>query len=128
MNCLLDTNAFIWWHTDQPVFSSPATQALHNRDNALFLSVVSIWEIAIKMKLGKFSLIANLMDAVEKEARVNGLRILPIHANHAIGTYDLPLHHKDPFDRLLIAQAQAERMTIITADSVFVRYGVKIVW
>lgn len=128
MNYLLDSNAFLWWHLDRSRLSPRALNAILNQDNTLTLSVASVWEMAIKVKLGKLQLYGSLNDAVEAQTRVNRIQLLPVSVVHALKTQDLPLHHKDPFDRLLIAQAQAEKMIIITADQAIVRYDVKVVW
>ena len=128
MNYLLDSNAFLWWHLDRSRLSPRALSAIVNQDNTLTLSVASVWEMAIKVKLGKLQLHGSLNDAVEAQTRVNRIQLLPVSVVHALKTQDLPLHHKDPFDRLLVAQAQAEKMIIITADQAIVRYDVKVVW
>jgi PIN domain nuclease of toxin-antitoxin system len=128
MNCLLDSHAFLWWHLDQSRLSPRALSAIIDPNNTLTLSVASVWELAIKIKLGKLQGVGSLNAAIEAQTRVNKMQLLPVSVVHALKTQDLPLHHNDPFDRLLIAQAQAERMTVISADVVFTRYDLKLVW
>jgi PIN domain nuclease of toxin-antitoxin system len=84
--------------------------------------------MAIKAKLGKLHVFGSLNDAIESQMRINQIHLLPVSVVHALKTQDLPLHHKDPFDRLLIAQAQTERMVLITADQTIARYDVNIIW
>jgi PIN domain nuclease of toxin-antitoxin system len=128
MNCLLDSNAFLWWHVDRSRLSARALNAILDQSNTLALSVASVWEMAIKAKLGKLHVFGSLNDAIESQMRINQIHLLPVSVVHALKTQDLPLHHKDPFDRLLIAQAQTERMVLITADQTIARYDVKIIW
>jgi PIN domain nuclease of toxin-antitoxin system len=94
----------------------------------IYLSAVSSWEIAIKAKVGKFELPEPPGPYVRTRTAVQGIHSLPITQGHCLGVYDLPLHHGDPFDRLLIAQAIAEDMTILTSDRTFKKYDVELVW
>lgn len=128
MNCLLDSHAFLWWHLDQSRLSPRALNAIVDPNNTLTLSVASVWELAIKIKLGKLQVVGSLSAAIEAQTRVNKVQLLPVSVVHVLKTQDLPLHHNDPFDRLLIAQAQAEQMTVISADAIFTRYDLKLVW
>jgi PIN domain nuclease of toxin-antitoxin system len=128
MNCLLDTSTFIWWLADQSNLSKPALEAMLDSRNSLVLSAASVWEMAIKIKLGKLILTTELDGIIETQARVNGLRLLPIAVTHALGTLNLPVYHRDPFDRLLVAQAQAEGMLLITSDTRIAKYDVGILW
>jgi PIN domain nuclease of toxin-antitoxin system len=96
--------------------------------NTLLLSVGSTWEMQIKIQLGKLKLSLSLAELVESQQRVNNFAILPITLEHILGLEELPLHHKDPFDRLLIAQAKIEGATLITRDPIFANYAVKVVW
>ncbi len=100
---------------------------IENPDNDLFVSIVSIWELAIKVKLGKLHLPCPVQGIADK-LRDRGVNLIPIYEKHAIFAGFLPLHHRDPFDRMLIAQAQLERLTLVTCDSVFDQYGVKKIW
>ena len=128
MNLLLDTHAFIWWLTDQSRLSARSLQALMNNDNTVTLSVASIWEMTIKLKIGKLSVVGDLKDIVQQQVQVNRIQLLAISSVHALKTLDLPLHHRDPFDRMLIAQALSEEMTLITTDASMTAYGVNVWW
>ncbi len=123
MRLLLDTHVFIWWDSD-PVRLPPETRALlSDPENALVLSVASLWEMQIKQQLGKLHLRLPLADLVSEQQSVNGLCLLAVEARHVYALSSLPLHHKDPFDRLLISQATVEGATLITADEAFAAYG-----
>lgn len=128
MNCLLDTSTFIWWLTDQSKLSARALGVLLDSSNSLVLSAASAWEMAIKIKLGKLTMTGDLGDVIESQTRVNGLQLLPIAVTHTLGTLSLPMHHRDPFDRLLVAQARAENMALVTSDARIAKYGVELVW
>jgi PIN domain nuclease of toxin-antitoxin system len=121
---LLDTHAVLWWLADDPALSSPARDALADPTNEPFVSAVSIWEIAIKRSLGKLTAPDDLPDRIAEQ----GFSWLPVDIAHAWQVRDLPAHHGDPFDRLLIAQALTERLPIITADARFNDYGVEVRW
>lgn len=122
MNLLLDTHIFLWW--DGPFhLLSPQTRTLcSDPNNVLFLSMASLWEMQIKVQLGKMSFQHSLSKTIQDQQQNNGLRILPITLQHVYALDTLPLHHKDPFDRLIIAQAQAENMTLLSADAIFKQY------
>ncbi|MDQ3799733.1 MAG: type II toxin-antitoxin system VapC family toxin [Acidobacteriota bacterium] len=128
MNLLLDSHAFIWAYDQQHRLSQPALQAMSNTANALFLSVASVWEIQIKIMIGKFKLQDSLTDVIAEQQQINGLQILPIELSHALYLENLPLYHKDPFDRLLISQAIVENMTLVSADANFAKYQVNLLW
>ena len=128
MNLLLDTHAFIWLDDERQKLSSAAAQACSDSANALWLSAVSLWEIQIKMQLGKLTLRGSLADILREQARVNGLQILSLHPAHVLGLSGLPFHHHDPFDRMLIAQARHEGWEIISKDSEFKAYPVRVIW
>jgi PIN domain nuclease of toxin-antitoxin system len=128
MNCLLDTSTFIWWLTDQSKLSARALAALLDNSNSLVLSAASVWEMAIKIKLGKLTMAGDLGDVIESQTRVNGLKLLPISVTHTIVTLALPMHHRDPFDRLLVSQARAEDMALVTSDVRIAKYDIEVVW
>jgi PIN domain nuclease of toxin-antitoxin system len=124
---LLDTHAFIWWDGD-PLKLSPRVLALcKDPTNDLVFSVASAWEIQIKIQLGKLSLRLALQDIVREQQR-DRMDILPITLAHVYELQQLPRHHGDPFDRLLIAQAHVEGMALISHDHVFQQYIVNVVW
>ena len=118
---LLDTHALLWALEDDDALGERARGAIVDPRNDVFVSSVSVWEISIKRSLGKLKAPEDLLSAIE----ASGLRELPVtfvHADHAGG---LPPHHRDPFDRMLVAQAQVEGLTIVTHDSVIAKYGVR---
>ena len=126
MKLLLDTHIFIWW-ADQPEKLSPvALSALEDEANDLLLSVASVWEMQIKIQLGKLKLSLPLKELVKNQQEINDLMVSPVALTHVLALDALPFHHKDPFDRLLIAQSIAEGLTIVTADSQFSTYSVKL--
>lgn len=126
MKLLLDTHIFIWW-ADQPERLSPAAlSALEDEANELLLSVASIWEMQIKIQLGKLKLSLPLKELLKNQQETNDLTFLPVTLTHVLALEALPSHHKDPFDRLLIAQSLEEELTIVTADSQFPAYSVKL--
>ena len=126
MKLLLDTHIFIWW-ADQPEKLSPAAlSALEDEANELLLSVASVWEMQIKIQLGKLKLSLPLKELVKNQQEINDLTVSPVALTHVLALDALPFNHKDPFDRLLIAQSIAEGLTIVTADSQFSTYSVKL--
>jgi len=128
MNVLLDTHVFLWWIDDNPRLSSRACEIISNASNAIFLSAASGWEIAIKARLGKLTLPDALERFIADQLVVNAFSSLPIQLSHALHVYTLPAIHRDPFDRILVAQSQLEDMPILTADSQIARYPVKVIW
>lgn len=128
MNYLLDTHTFIWLDHD-PSQLSPAVAALcQDRQQTLLLSVVSIWEIIIKQQIGKLTLRLPLADIVAQQCQQNDVQILPLTLAHTLEVAQLPLVHKDPFDRLLIAQSRVEKTILLSADHVFASYPVQVLW
>ncbi len=106
MKVLLDTHAFIWWDSAPEKLSPQARAACQDRTNLLLLSVASAWEMQIKLQLGKLRLRLPLAEVIVSQQQTNDLQVLPIALNHILALQSLPAHHKDPFDRLLIAQAK----------------------
>lgn len=128
LDLLFDTHSFIWW-ADEPTKLAPAAlAALEDENNRLFLSDASIWEMQIKVQLGKMKLKLLLPDLIESQKRNNDVEILHITTEHILALDNLPFHHKDPFDRLLIAQSIVENFTIVTLDSEFPAYPIKLLW
>lgn len=128
MKLLLDTHALLWMSLDDSQLSEKAREWIADLDNELWLSPASYWEIAIKISLGKYQLTEPLDVFVDREVTDNDMSVLPIRTQHAQTVASLPFHHKDPFDRLLIAQALAEQMTIVSKDDKFDAYGVERLW
>lgn len=129
MNYLVDTNVLLHFVKGDEVFiSQKVKKILSQSDNQFTLSVVSLWEVSIKHSIGKLSFLKPpglwMMDLTQKI----GWNILAINAEHALAINDLPLHHKDPFDRLLIVQSQIEGLPLITPDEKFKKYKVQIMW
>ena len=122
MRLLLDTQALIWSVGNPSLLAAPARQALEDAANAVVVSVVSLWEAVIKQATGKLVLEEDLAFA----ARERGFDVLPIHEEHARAVADLPLHHRDPFDRMLVAQARHEGLTLVTADRRLEAYSVAV--
>ena len=127
MRLLLDTHTFIWWDSDPGRLSGLALSALRDPANAVWLSVGSVWEMVIKAQLGKLALRLPLADIVAQQ-QANGLQILPIALARVLAIEGLPPVHKDPFDRLLIAQAIVEGAELVSADPVFAQYPVRLLW
>jgi PIN domain nuclease of toxin-antitoxin system len=125
---LLDTHVFMWWDSEPVKLSPRALELFQDKASTILLSVASIWEIQVKAQLGKLKLRMPLMDVIDLQQDVNKFEVLSIELAHVLALDKLPLHHKDPFDRLLIAQAMVEDAALITADPVLKRYPVKIEW
>lgn len=121
---LLDTHIFLWWLADSPRLSRKIRAKLGSPDEDVFVSAASIWEIAIKMALGKLSIKEQDGARLEQLIPACGFTELPVRALHAARVKDLPRHHTDPFDRLLISQAWVEGITIVTADHAFKAYPI----
>ncbi|MEW6572225.1 MAG: type II toxin-antitoxin system VapC family toxin [Bacillota bacterium] len=128
MRALLDTHTFLWWITDDPQLSARVREFISDGENELFFSAASGWEIAIKARLGKLSLQEDLESFLFEQLSINGINSFPVQMSHALHVYNLPDYHRDPFDRLIIAQARVENMPVITADPQFARYPVEIIW
>jgi PIN domain nuclease of toxin-antitoxin system len=128
MRVLLDTHAFLWWNTDDPRLSAAARQCIAATDNEIFLSAASAWEIAIKAARGRLLLPEPPDRYVASRLVLHRFQTLPVQASHALQTYYLPALHQDPFDRLLVAQAQLEGVPLLTADPAITQYDVPIVW
>jgi PIN domain nuclease of toxin-antitoxin system len=128
MRFLLDTHAFLWFIEDDPKLAPLAKSLIAEPANEILLSIASVWEIAIKMRLGKLTLPAPLLDFLRGELTTNAIRLLPISLEHATAVADLPLHHRDPFDRLIISQAMVESIPIVSADAAFDGYPIDRRW
>jgi PIN domain nuclease of toxin-antitoxin system len=128
MRLLLDTHTFLWWINDSAELSTKSRKAITNAGNECFLSLASCWEMAIKASLNKLRLAQPLERFVPEHIAANGFRLLGVDFSHIAETEGLPFHHRDPFDRLLVAQAMTENLTIVSADAVLSRYGVKRIW
>ena len=127
MNLLLDTHTLIWFITDNDKLSSLAKQNIENKQNNCFVSIASFWEIGIKHSLGRLDLNSDL-SKIFKIIEATEFDILPITVNQILLNSKLEYHHQDPFDRIIIAQAISENLTIISKDSQFDKYNVPIIW
>jgi PIN domain nuclease of toxin-antitoxin system len=128
MRVLLDTHTFLWWITDDPRLSGKARETIANRNNELYLSAASGWEIMIKMKIGRLSLPKNPRHFIADQLLLNNIESLPIQMSHALHLHSLPDHHRDPFDRMIVAQAQLEKLPILSCDSQIAKYEVRVIW
>lgn len=128
MKALLDTHVFLWAINEPNRLSPAAKTIIADADNTLFFSAASAWEIAIKTQLGKLKLPEQAETYILRHMSTASIDPLPIELSHALRVASLPLHHRDPFDRLLVAQAQQEKLSIITADPLIGQYAVKVIW
>ncbi len=128
MNVLLDTHAFLWAVMDDRRLSAAARAVIADGANEVFLSAASMWEIALKAGAGKIHLAGGTARFLELEIRRNRLSPLPVQPAHVLRVTYLPPIHKDPFDRLLIGQAQVEKLALITSDPLITRYPVQVIW
>ena len=124
MNLLLDTHALLWWLDASPRLSEKASAEIANGENLVFVSAVVVWEIRIKEALGKLCIPPNFREVLEKENFEN----LPITSSHAHAVARLPAHHRDPFDRMLVAQALEESLNVVTHDRQIGLYDINILW
>jgi PIN domain nuclease of toxin-antitoxin system len=125
---LLDTHAFIWWIEDSPRLSTNAKKLLENLENECFLSLASCWELAIKSSIGKIKLTLPIRDFIPQHLAANDFKQLSISFRHIARVESLEFHHRDPFDRLIAAQALEEKMILFSVDKVFDYYGVERIW
>jgi PIN domain nuclease of toxin-antitoxin system len=125
---LLDTHAWLWFSLGDRRLSAFAQRSIADGDAQKFVSPASLWEIAIKISLGKYVLAAPYEDFVRGSLEANGIRLLPIEPRHTAAVISLPFHHRDPFDRLLVAQAIVEELPIISNDAALDAYSVGRLW
>ena len=128
MKLLLDSHTFIWWDNDHSKLSPKVLALCQDPANTLLLSVASVREMQIKAQLGKLTLRLPLSDMVTTQQRANGIEIIPIMLVHTLALDNLPWHHKDPFDRMLIAQANTESAVLLSKDTIFSLYPVTVEW
>lgn len=128
MRLLLDTHAFIWWDHDQTKLSETALKACQSSANSLHLSLASVWELQIKTQLGKLELRLNLKQILAEQQIQNGLIIEPITLEDILGLQNLPSVHRDPFDRLLVSQANSGSFLLVSGDPEMARYPRERLW
>lgn len=127
MNLLIDTQAILWFINGDRRLGRNARAAIQKKTNTCYVSMASWWEMAIKIRLNKLGLEIPLKEFIRRR-EAEGFRTLDIHTDHVSGLIALPLHHRDPFDRLIIAQARHDGMTICTYNDAFKEYGVRVIW
>ena len=128
MKALLDTNAFLWWLGKKDRLTTQAYAIIQNPENEIFLSVASAWEIIIKARSGKLTLPDSPEQYIPSRVAYYGFELLPIEIKHVLHLWTLAEHHRDPFDRILVAQSQVEQLPIITSDQTIPKYPVQVIW
>ena len=128
MRVLLDTHSFLWSITGDDRLSKTAKKTFLNPDNNLYFSAASFWEICIKLSLGKLSLKRGWFKTIQEEMRINAVQWLPVEMQHCVELTKLPFHHRDPFDRMLIAQAMAEYLQLLSRDGRLSAYEIERIW
>jgi PIN domain nuclease of toxin-antitoxin system len=128
MRLLLDTHTFLWAASDPAALGRRARALILDPDNDRVLSVASIWELAIKVGLGKLRIATPLSEMVAHQEAEAALEILDVRREHVLGVQTLPPHHRDPFDRLLVAQCRIEQLDLVSADSALDKYGIRRIW
>ena len=128
MKVVLDTQAFLWFLVGDARLSHEAREAIENDANERLLSIASTWEMAIKASLGKLTLAQPLAAMLREQLRANGVALLPLTLDHVEIVAGMPFHHRDPFDRIIVAQSLHERAPLVTADAILERYGIERIW
>lgn len=128
MKLLLDTHTFLWWVTDDVNLSDAARAAIADETNAVFVSAATAWEIATKHRLGKLDEVAGVVERFSELIAADGFELLPIDAHHALEAGGYSVAHRDPFDRMLAAQATLEGMILVTRDPAFMQFQIRVSW
>ena len=128
MKFLLDTHTFIWFVEDDPLLSIKAKELIEDPGNDILLSIASIWKMAIKISTGKLTISQSFHPGVSDQLLFYSIELLPITFSHTAEIISLPFHHRDPFDRMIVAQSLVESIPIIGIDSAFNHYGVQRLW
>ena len=128
MNLLVDTHVLIWMSSQPNRLSEHSVEVLENEANTVSASLLSFWEIAIKISIGKLDLKPNWIQLLQTFMRNNSVSSLPLRLEHCATLAALPFHHRDPFDRMLVAQAKSESLSLVSQDVVLSRYDVDVVW
>jgi len=128
VRALLDTHVLLWWLVDDARLSRKARRFLSDPGSELYFSAASSWELAIKFALGRLTLPSPPRSLVPKVLREQSIRPLEVTHSHALAVADLPEHHRDPFDRLLVTQARLEKLAVVSGDPVFREYGTTVIW
>ena len=127
MQLLLDTHVFLWFVNDNPLLSNRLKDLIEDTSNVSYLSTASLWEMSIKFNLGKLRLDPNYDEFVEREVKASAIQLLNIELEHIRVNSTLPFHHRDPFDRIIIAQSIVEQMPIVSVDSAFNKYAATLI-
>jgi PIN domain nuclease of toxin-antitoxin system len=128
VKALLDTHVLLWWLVDDARISKRARSLISKAESEIYFSAASSWELSIEVALGRLELPAPPRSVIPKILREQSIRSLDVTHAHALAVAELPPHHRDPFDRMLVAQARLEKLAIVTGDPMIARYGVKVVW
>ena len=128
MNYLLDTHTFIWFIEDDASLSPTAKALIEDGNNVIYLSLASIWEMAIKVNLGKLRFNKPFDEFIKMQLQLNNIKLLEIELEHTLYLADLPLHHRDPFDRLIITQALLNNLPLLGVDTAFDSYSIVRIW
>ncbi|MBE9120528.1 type II toxin-antitoxin system VapC family toxin [Tychonema sp. LEGE 07199] len=128
MRLLLDTHTFIWYVTDNPRLSANVKLLIEDENNEKLVSIASIWEMAIKHSIGRLNFSLPFMEFVEHQLSVSNIGLLEINLNHIEVVASLPLHHRAPFDRLIIAQSMSEQIPVLSVDAIFDAYAIARLW
>jgi PIN domain nuclease of toxin-antitoxin system len=128
MSLLLDTHAFLWWVTDDAQLSATIRKIITDPSNTIYFSVISAWEIIIKYQTGKLTLPETATTYISSRLAANNFSTLTVEMSHVLKVASLPNHHRDPFDRLLIAQSQVQQIPIATVDALIRQYPVATIW
>lgn len=125
---MVDTHAFMWWINEDARLSKDARGIFSNGKNELLFSAASGWEMAIKVGLGNLEITGELGPYLSAHLAENAIEVLPVSLRHAVAVADLPRHHRDPFDRLLVSQAMVEETPVLSADPLIARYSIEVIW
>lgn len=128
MKLLLDTHAFLWFIEGSDELSKEARRQIEDSENVRLLSIASLWEMAIKVSIGKLEVPLPFTRLVREHVEGNAIEQLPVEAEHLDAQRALPFHHRDPFDRLMIAQAQVEHLSVVSKDEAFEKYDIALLW
>jgi PIN domain nuclease of toxin-antitoxin system len=128
MKLLFDTQSFLWFISGNSKLSESARQLIEAEDNQIYLSMASLWEMGIKISLGKLILDQPFETMIPAQLAQNGIEVVPIEFSHVTVVANLPFHHRDPFDRLIAAQAHIEKMSVVSSDEMFDTYGLSRLW
>ena len=128
MNLVLDTHAFLWFIDGNAKLSQRARELIEDPRNAKVVSVASLWEVGLKVSLGRLNLAQPFEELIPRQMELNGFGLLPVRIPHIAKVISLPFHHRDPFDRMIAAQCVADDLSVVSLDSVFDKYSVPRLW